>query len=1001
MDFVPRARLYRCSPSAVALVIVLMACPRPGLAIGQPQYIESTPTPGAFTLAQAGAAASLYVETDDDWGVTHATHELQADIQRVTGRKPALPRGPKSLRGDVVLIGTIGRSSLIDRLIRNHVIDVSSIRGRWESTLTQVVDRPLPGVARALVIAGSDPRGTIYGVYDLSEGIGVSPWYWWADVPVPHRDALYAKPGRWVVGPPAVKYRGIFLNDERPSLTGWVNEKYGGYNHLFYTKVFDLLLRLRANFLWPAMWGSAFAADDPLNAKLANEYGIVMSTSHEEPMMCAEREWDPSYGPWDYVTNRKRIDEFWRHCMRRVKGYQEVVTLGMRGHGDTPMSAGDNIALLERIVADQRKILQETVNPHLDEVPQVWALYKEVQSYYEHGMRVPDDVTLLWSDDNWGDLRRLPTAAERKRSGGAGIYYHFDYVGGPRSYKWLNTNYIPKIWEQMNLAWKYGATRIWVVNVGDLKPMELPISFFMDMAWNPARFNPDDLQAYTEQWAAQQFGPEHAAEIARLLTTYTKYNARRKPELLAPDTFSLVNFNEAQRVYDEWQALTDEAEKVSQELPAAYRAAYFELVLYPVKASAIVNELYITAGKNALDAFQGRVSANDMADEARQLFAEDASLTYQYNHVLAHGKWNHMMDQTHIGYTYWNEPPVNAMPPVTRVQPLAGGHMAVAPEGWTYAADRAFLPVRLRLPAFDAYNRQTRPIDIFNRGDQPFDWAAVADRPWVRLSSTSGTVSKEQRLQVSIDWGRVSAGRNDGTIVIQQQGGEAVTVYITAFDPTSPSRATLDGFVEANHYVSINAAHFTHETAVGGARWVQIPDYGETLSGMTILPVTAASLPPPQDAPTLEYRMYLFDTGTVNVQAMLAPTLNFVPGRGLRYAMSFDDQAPVIVDALADDSQQAWATAVSDGVRKLTTMLRVASPGYHTLKFRMIDPGVALEKLIVFFSNPDARAFPFMPAPSGPAVPASYLGPPESYYRSQCNRTARDWNSSGICRVRS
>lgn len=972
MAFVPRARL---------LLLLLLAWPLRSFAIGEPAYITTSPTTGGITLVHGGTATALYVDPSDDWGVIHASQELRSDMQRVTGVKPALRRNAGSLQGTVVLIGTIGRSRLIDRLIRSHAIDVGSIRGQWESTLTQVVDRPLPGIARALVIAGSDPRGTIYGIYDLSAGIGVSPWYWWADVPVPHRDELYAKAGRWVVGPPAVKYRGIFLNDEAPSLTGWVDEKYGGYNHLFYTKVFDLLLRLRGNFLWPAMWNSAFAADDPLNARLADRYGIVMSTSHEEPMMCAEKEWQSSDGPWDYVSNRKRIDRFWRHCMERDAHYQEVVTLGMRGHGDTPMSTGDNIALLERIVADQRKILQETVNPNLADVPQVWALYKEVQTYYERGMRVPDDVTLLWSDDNWGDLRRLPTPAERKRSGGAGIYYHFDYVGGPRSYKWLNTNYIPKIWEQMNLAWRYGATRIWVVNVGDLKPMELPISFFLDMAWSPARFNPDNLREYTGQWAAQQFGPQHAAQIARLLTTYTKYNGRRKPELLAPDTFSLVDFNEAQRVYDEWQALADEAEKVGRELPAAYRDAYFELVLYPVKASAVVNQLYITAGENALYAFQGRVSANDLADRARRLFAEDAALTYQYNQELAHGKWDHMMDQTHIGYTYWNEPPVNAMPPVTIVQPLSGGRMAVAPQGWTFAADRSSLPVRLQLPAFDDFNRQVRPIDIFNRGDQPFGWTAAADRPWIRLGSSSGTVREDERLQVSIDWPKLSAGRNDGAIVIRQKGGESVTVYVAAFKPAAPTRETLDGFVEANHYVSIDAEHFTGETAAAGVRWIRIPGYGETLSAMMVSPVTAPSRPPPQPAPTLEYRMYLFDTGKVSIRAFLAPTLGFVAGRGLRYAVSFDDQPPMIVDALADDSQQAWATAVGDGVRKVTAMLQVAAPGYHTLKFRMIDPGVVLEKLVVGFADPDAPMFPRRAAPAEPTVPASYLGPPESYYR--------------------
>ena len=972
MEAVPRIQLQ-------VLFLILLASPLSGFAIGQPQYVRATPSADGFTLARSGAAATLYVDSADDPGVIHAAHELQADIRRVTGMEAPLKIGGRLPQGNVVLIGTLGRSRVIGALIRTGAIDVSPIRGKWESTLTQVIARPLPGIGRALVIAGSDRRGTIYGIYDLSENIGVSPWYWWADVPIPHRDALYTSAGRWVVGPPVVKYRGIFLNDEAPALTGWVKERYGGYNHLFYTKVFDLLLRLRANFLWPAMWNSSFAADDALNAKLANEYGTVMGTSHEEPMMCAEKEWQPTDGPWNYVTNGKRIDAFWRHCMTRDQGYEQVVTLGMRGHNDTPMSTGDNIALLERIVADQRRILRQTVNPDLQHVPQVWALYKEVQTYYERGMRVPDDVTLLWSDDNWGDLRRLPTPAERGRSGGAGIYYHFDYVGGPRSYKWLNTNYVPKIWEQMNLAWKYGATRIWVVNVGDLKPMEFPISFFLDMAWNPARFDPDDLQRYARQWAAQQFGPEHAAQIARLLTAYTKYNGRRKPELLQPDTFSQIDFDEAQRVYTAWQSLTDEAEKVGRELPVQYRDAYFELVLYPLKASAIVNQLYITAGENALYAAQGRVGANDLAAKARSLFAEDGALSYRYNHVLAHGKWNHMMDQTHIGYTYWNEPPVNAMPAVTWVQPLEGAHMAVAPQGSAFAADGAFPP--LRLPAFDDFNRQTRALDIFNRGTQPFDWTATADRPWIRLSATSGAVRKDERVQVSVDWARTPAGRNAGNIVIQQKGAGAVTVRVTADSPATPTRAALAGFVEANHYVAIDAAHFTAETEVGGVRWVNLPDYGETLSAMSVFPVTTASLSPPRAAPTLEYRMYLFDSGRASVQAILAPTLNFVPGRGLRYAVSFDDQPPVIVDALADDSKQAWATAVSDGVRKVTTLLRVASPGYHTLKFRMIDPGVVLERLVVGFADPDAQRLPGTPPPARPTVPASYLGPPESYYR--------------------
>jgi hypothetical protein len=957
---------------AAALVGVSLNC----FGLGERVYVKTTPSSGSFPLARDKATARLWVDPNDWPGVIRAAHDLQMDLQRVTGIAAPFGDGARPPSGDVLLIGTIGKSQAIDRLIREHKIDVSEIRGKWESTLIQVVEHPLPGIARALVIAGSDKRGTIYGIYDLSEQIGVSPWYWWADVPVEYKDALYVEPGRRVQGEPAVKYRGIFLNDEAPALTGWVNEKYGGYNHQFYVKVFELLLRLRANFLWPAMWNSSFAADDPLNAKLADEYGIVMSTSHEEPMMCAEKEWKHSDGPWNYVTNQQKIDDHWRGCMERDKNYEQIVTLGMRGVNDTPMSASANTDLLEKIVANQRQILKETVNPDLTKVPQVLALYKEVQGYYEKGMRVPDDVTLLWSDDNWGNLRRVPTAEERKRSGGAGIYYHFDYVGGPRSYKWLNTNYLPKIWEQMNLALNYGANRIWVVNVGDLKPMEFPIEFFLSMARNPERWGKDSLQGFTQLWAAREFGPKHASEIADLMSQYTRFNGRRKPEQLEPDTFSLVHFDEADRVFDQWKALTEQAERIYQELPEDRRAAFFELVMYPLKASAVVNELYITAGKNHFYAEQGRASTNDIAEQARALFAEDAQLSDEYNHTLLNGKWDHMMDQTHIGYTFWNEPPVNAMPAVTQVQPLTGPHMAVAVEGSAFAASGPFPP--LALPAFDNFNRQTRTVDVFNRGNQPFSYTATTDQPWIQLSQSSGEVGPDQRLLINIDWAAVPRGEDSGTIAIQQKDGPAVSVRVQALNPATPARDSLEGFVEANHLVSVEAEHFTRQSSVDSVHWDKIPGFGETLSGVTIFPVTAASLEPPQPAPTLEYRMYLFDSGKCDVEAILASTNNFVPGRGLRYAISFDDQPPLVVDALADNSQKAWEEAVSNGVRKVTSTLTVDAPGYHTLKIRMIDPGVVLEKLVVGFADPTAR-FSGISNTNQNLIPDSYLGPPESY----------------------
>ena len=961
-----RARLTHTAkrllfPALLCCACFLCAGPLRAFSLGEIQYVVTTPSAGSFPIVQDRRAATIYVDSAEYAGVVRAVGDLQADVNRVTGCTPAiLHKAP--FPAEVILVGTIGKSSIIDRLIQRNKIDVSEIHGKWESNLIQVVAHPLPGIQSALVIAGSDKRGTIFGIYDVSGEIGVSPWYWWADVPVRHQDALFVKAGRYIEGEPAVRYRGIFLNDEAPSLTGWVNEKYGGFNHYFYERVFQLLLRLKANYLWPAMWNSAFYADDPLNGKLANEYGIVMGTSHHEPMMRAWKEWQQhGVGPWDYATNAKNLDAFWEGGIQRSRNYESTITIGMRGNGDEPMSATDNIALLEKIIAAQRKIIQRNLTPTLAADPQMWALYKEVQGYYEKGMRVPDDVTLLWSDDNWGNLRRLPTPEERKRSGGAGIYYHFDYVGDPRSYKWLNTYPITKVWEQMHLAHAYGANRIWVVNVGDLKPMEFPIEFFLDYARDPSQWNQDNLSMYTRLWAARNFGPEHADEIADLISKYTKYNGRRKPEQLEPSTFSLTNFQEADRIYSEWQTIVEKAEKVQQELPPVYRDAFFELVLYPVKASAIVNELYITAGKNRLYAAQGRVSTNDLANRARNLFQQDAQLSAEYNHQLANGKWDHMMDQTHIGYTYWNQPPLNAMPAVREVKPVDEPRMGVAVQGSSIASDRS---QTLSLPEFDAFNRQTRFIDIFNQGSKPFIFTARADKPWISLNQVQGTVDKEYREFVSIDWNRVPRGDNSGTISISQRGGTTVQVHLQVLWPPTPSRDSLQGFVEANHYVSIEAAQFSNKTSTGRIHWENIPNFGETLSGMTVFPVTAASILPPNIAPSLEYNMYLFDSGTFQVESVLAPTLNFVPGRGLRFAISFDDQPPKVIDALANNTEKDWAVAVSDGVRKVTSTLATAQPGYHTLKFRMVDPGVVLEKLIV----------------SKGKIPASYLGPPESYH---------------------
>ena len=965
---------------SLTLGLLMILSPLPGYSIGQTRYIVWQSVPGAFAIADGSGPAAIYTDAAEWPGVARAASDLCADVNRVTGKEPVLVRDTGALATRAIVVGTIGKSPLVDRLIREGKVDASGVAGKWESFVIQVVAHPLPGVQSALVIAGSDKRGAIYGVYDLSEQIGVSPWYYWADVPAVHRDALYVKPGRYTEGPPAVKYRGIFLNDEAPALSGWVREKFGmapvtnhagrpgdvvNMGHEFYAKVFELILRLKGNYLWPAMWNNAFNEDDPLNAQLADEYGIVMGSSHHEPMLRAQKEWTRhGEGPWDYSRNADLLRNFWTEGIRRNKNYESIITIGMRGDGDMPMagpSVEANMKLMEQIVAGQRRIIGEQMNRDPRTVPQLWALYKEVQEYYDKGMRVPDDVTLLWCDDNWGNIRRLPTPEERKRSGGAGVYYHFDYVGGPRNYKWIDTNPIPKIWEQMNLALNYGADRIWIVNVGDLKPMELPIDFFLSFARDPQRWPKEKLGEYTRLWAEREFGSEHAAEIAELVSTYLKYAGRRKPELLDPETFSLIDYQEAERVEADFEALVSRAERLQKQIPSAAQDAYFELVLHPAKAYAQVLELYIAAGRNRLYFAQSRASANRQAERVRELFHADADLSAYYNHILASGKWDHMMDQTHIGYTSWQEPPRNVMPAVQEIAVPDAAVLGVAVEGsagtWPGSAQLAMLP------ELDPFQPQGHYVEVFNRGKAPFGFTATASAPWIVLSAISGTVAEDRRIWVSADWNKAPAGTTQGSVRISGAGMEA-DVSLIALRPTDVTPATLHGFADSDGYVSVEAAHFSAAVATPAARWEVIPDLGRTLSGVSVFPATAPSVEPGPGSPHLEYRMYLFHAGTADVNAIISPTLGFVPGRGLRFAMSFDDQRPAIVDALEHNTNRDWEETVKDSVRTVHCALAVASPGYHTLKVWMVDPGVVLQKLVVDMGG----------------LRPGYLGPPESFH---------------------
>lgn len=664
-------------------------------AIDHPKATLPVVSADRFTLVEDGRPNPIFVSSGENTAILRAANNLVEDFERVTGVKPAMSENGKAERA--IIIGSLD-SPLVKEMILNGKFSDEELKGCIEKYLIRTISNPVEGVDEALVIVGSDRRGTVYGIYEISEQIGVSPWYDWMDVPVKKQQNLSIARGSYTAGEPAVRYRGIFLNDEAPCLTGWVEHTYGtDYgDHRFYERMFELVLRLRGNFMWPAMWSWAFYADDPINSKTADEMGIIMGTSHHEPMARNHQEWARKrgeYGAWDYGTNKKVLDRFFREGIERAKDTEDLITIGMRGDGDAAMGGKEGhddeyvpdykylIDMMQKIFDNQRKIIKNVTGKPASERPQVWALYKEVQTLYEKGLRVPDDVTILLSDDNWGDVRKLPNAEERKRAGGWGMYYHVDYVGAPRNTKWLNVTPVQNLWEQMQLTYEYGVDRLWVLNVGDMKPMEYPITLFLDMAWNPERFSAENLKEHTVDFCRQQFGEDQAVEAARIFNLYSKYAGRVTPEMLDRNTYNLET-GEWKQVSDEFIKLEAEAMRQYMTLPEDTKDAYFQLILFPVQALANLYEMYYAQAMNNALYKANDPAANMWADKVEACFARDKFLTNQYNNEMADGKWKNMMIQKHIGYRGWNDNfPEDRLPSIFRIE-----NDEQLPSGYTFAS---------------------------------------------------------------------------------------------------------------------------------------------------------------------------------------------------------------------------------------------------------------------------------------------------------------------------
>ncbi len=965
--------------------------------------LAQNPTVHDFQLVTRQNHAIILID-DQDFPVVKLCAGLFCDdVERVTGYKPSLIINQSEVIPYCVIIGSIERSRIIKKLISSKKIDVSGVKGRWESCLTQTVDNPLPGIGKALIIAGSDRRGTAYGIFELSKQIGVSPWYFFADVPAKKRSELSVKAGKYILESPSVKYRGIFINDEMWGIRPWAQytfapEEGRGLGPSTYRNVFELLLRLKANLLWPAMHQQTRPFNHyEQNKVVADEYAIIMGSSHIEPMLrnnIAGAEWDTEYPgePWDYVRNRDHIYKYWEDRVKANGRYENMYTLGKRGKDDEP-GTDITVPVLERIFNDQRSILRKWVNRDVTKVPQVLIPYTEVLGLYNDGLKVPDDVIICWPDDNFGNIRQLPDYQERQRSGGAGIYYHFQWLNGATTaYTWTCTTPLALTWSEMKKAYDFGADKLWVVNVGDIKPAELNIEFFMQMAWDITVWDHQNSGQFIKQWATREFGCEHASEIGSILNKHYELGYARRPESmvlwngrdkkLSWQWFSSDHYDdEVQIRLDSYQSLINEVDGIYNSLPAESRDAFFEMVVYNVKGTALQNIKVLNAQKSNTYGEQNRSSAATYAAKAQLAENEINKLIDHYNRglITVGRKWDRMASLPGPWGGQWHQ---WDMPPLSFYSGDGEPQMRAIAEGGDTAS----------LPEFSIYNHDRGFIDLYNTGNGVIYWSSNTSHEWIQVSEVSGVIAEEKRIWVSIDWKKAPKGlKENGKVTFRwstsadnewldydqlsekdreayRKGelannlpGMSREFDISVFNPSSPVPGEVQGFVESNGYISIEAENFSRNIKGKEAGWNVIEGLGRTGNSVTVLPMTVTSISGLEEiaaaSPRLEYDLYTFTTGAASLQLNCVPSYPINSDYGSRIAVALDDSKPQLV-AFKNGNR-----SVMENLLTLHTDLNISRIGEHTLKIWMVDPGVVIDKLILNTGG----------------VKQSYLGPPESF----------------------
>jgi len=968
--------------------------------------VRNTYHSGDFQLVYKGNAADVYIEEDEYKLALIAASDFSEDIKRITGKKPQIKHSIKNLSQQTVFIGTIGKSPFINQLVQSGKLDIDQIKGKWESFVQAVVANPQPGIEKALVVIGSDRRGTAYGVYDLSEKIGISPWYWWADVTPKHKKSLLIRPGTYQQGPPAVKYRGIFVNDEMWGIRPWASKTFApeettpspktyeakryavikeglGLGPKTYAKIFELLLRLKANYIWPAMHrGTKPFNFYPLNKRVADDYAMVMGSSHIEPMLrnnIAGGEWETvGCGPWNYSTNRDNIFQYWKDRIRTNGMYENIYTIGMRGKDDEAMKGiktpEENINILEQIFSDQRAILEDEVNPDITKVPQLFIMYTEVLDLYNKGLRVPEDVIMCWPDDNFGYIRQLPGPAEKARPGGTGVYYHIQWLNGwTTAYTWLNTTPPALIWEEMSKSYDYNARKLWILNVGDIKPGEIGTEFFLRMAWDMSNWGQECVHDYLVKWAQRDIDHQYAEQIVSIMEKYYQLGYTRRPEHLVQlnkdrqlqySWFSHINYNdEAQQRIKEYEKITQEAEIIYRSIPQERKDAFFQFVLYPVKCSSLMNKKIIYADKSIIYAKQGRSSAAQYAEKAKKAAIEIDHLTNHYNCglITAGNKWEYFMALPGPWGDQWRQ---FEMPPLSDFNGDGPAQLGISLEGGK----------ENELDDFSVYTHNQRFIDIFNKGHGKLIWKAEISDPWIKLSESSGELEKEKRIWVSIDWDTAPNGEKVKGKVSLTAKDILKTIIVKIFNPSSPHPAEIKGFVESHGYICMEAEHYTNKIHRGVAHWKVIKGLGRSGDSVAVYPTTTSSRTKVTDilkhSPVLEYDIYVFNPGLFSLTAYCIPTFRINPDRGIRFAVSIDNEKPEILTHHSNYGNRSIMQyplprdCVLENVIHLNSKHKIQTRGNHTLKIWMVDPGVIIDKLVL----------------STGQVKDSYSGPPESFH---------------------